>query len=359
VVNVSASPYGIGKPQSRPAMYARQARRLGCPVVVVNQVGAHDELIFDGNSCAFDSQGNLIAHCAEFAEDLVIVDLEMKSGRVETPADGVESIFKTLVFGIREYVRKAGRTSVVVGLSGGIDSAVVATLAVHALGKSNVNGVTMPGRHSSDHSLQDAEELATRLGIAVRSAPIGDIHTAYETAVPGGLTGMADENVQARIRGNILMAISNREGHLVLGTGNKSELAVGYGTLYGDMIGALAPIADLTKTRVRELARWINARFGETIPWRTIEKPPSAELSPGQADENELGPYHVLDQVITQYVEEEKSVREIVEGGIEEGYVNKIVRMIDAAEFKRRQAPIGLKVTRRAFGPGRPMPVVR
>ncbi|HZZ44904.1 MAG TPA: NAD+ synthase [Tepidisphaeraceae bacterium] len=358
VVNISASPYAIGKPQSRPKLYARQARRLARPLIVVNQVGAHDDLIFDGNSCAFDSAGNLLAHCKEFEEDLLIFDLT-HPGRIETPAADMPCLYRALLFGIREYVIKSNHSSVLVGLSGGIDSALVATLAVQALGPSNVLGVAMPGRHSSTHSLEDAIDLAHRLGIFLRTIPITILHDAYSQTLPEELTGLADENIQARIRGNLLMALSNRHHHLVLSTANKSELALGYGTLYGDMIGALAPLADLTKTRVRQLANWINAHFNSPIPERTLTKPPSAELSPDQTDEAHLGPYAQLDQLIIQSIEHNLPPNQLSIPGLDRPAIDRLLARIDSAEFKRRQAPLGLKVTPRAFGTGRPMPIVR
>jgi NAD+ synthetase len=345
------------------------------PIVYVNQVGGNDELVFDGNSVVFDKNGNILAQAKDFEEDLLVVDLneskiENQKSKI-VPRSGIASIHAALVLGLRDYTRKCGFKKVVLGLSGGIDSAVVAALAVDALGAENVMGVSLPSRYSSDHSKSDAHILAERLGIPFHTVPIELPHTAMEQALAplfaGTKEGLAEENIQARLRGNVLMALSNKFGHMLLTTGNKSEVAVGYCTLYGDMCGGLAVISDVPKMMVYDLARYINADWqqrGKTpregpIPESTITKPPSAELRPNQKDQDSLPPYDILDDIIERYVEQEKSVADIIAEGFAPEVVAKVVRLIDISEYKRKQMAPGLKVTSRAFGFGRRMPIAQ
>jgi NAD+ synthase (glutamine-hydrolysing) len=345
--------------------------------VVVNQVGGNDDLVFDGNSAAFDGRGDLVGQCKDFEEDLVVVDLERPAVQEPRFATGLEAIYRALVLGVRDYVRKTGFSSVVLGLSGGIDSALTAALAVAALGKDQVTGVAMPSRYSSDHSVDDARALAENLGIAFHVVPIREVHEAYERtlgpvfadpaqAVPKdpGRSPLGDDlteqNIQARIRGAMLMAFSNRYNHLLLTTGNKSEMATGYCTLYGDMCGGLAVISDVPKTTVWALSRHINARGGrELVPVSSIEKVPSAELRPNQTDQDSLPAYEVLDAILLRYVDEEKGAAEIIREGFEASLVMRVIKLVDRSEYKRRQAPPGLKVTSRAFGFGRRMPIAQ
>jgi len=366
LVNLSASPYRAGVQQGREKLFAEQIRKQGVFLLYANQVGGHDDLLFDGAGLILDKKGNVIARAKAFEEDLLIADLDQPgANRVEAYPDRIESIRQALVLGIRDYLRKCGFKSVVIGLSGGIDSAVTAALAVEALGPDRVQGVTMPSRYSSGHSVEDAQQLADNLGIDFTITPIEDAHRAMEEAVApvfskfaGPGDGVAEENIQARIRGNILMALSNKAGALLLTTGNKSELAVGYCTLYGDMCGGLAVLSDVPKIAVYELARHMNATTSSPcIPERTIDKPPSAELRENQLDQDSLPPYDVLDPILEKYVEQEASVDEIVALGFDRAIVHRVARMVDHAEFKRKQAAVGLKVTSRAFGTGRRMPI--
>ncbi|ADQ08094.1 NAD+ synthetase [Caldicellulosiruptor hydrothermalis 108] len=363
-INLSASPYHYTKLETQRLKVLKEAAtKYGIPVIYVNQVGGNDELIFDGNSVVLSSDGRLVAKAKEFEEDILEIELENidKIPEIKIQED-ISWIKKALVLGIRDYFEKTGITKkAVVGLSGGIDSSVVCCLAVEALGRENVLGVSMPSRYSSEHSIKDAKSLAENLGIEFRIYPIEDVFRAYlrmfnTSETP--LQDLAEENIQARIRGNILMFISNRENRLVLTTGNKSELAVGYCTLYGDMAGGLAVISDLPKMLVYELARYIN-REREIIPHNVLVKPPSAELRPNQKDQDTLPPYEVLDPILVAYIEEQKSINEIVEMGYPKELVLKVIKMVERAEYKRKQAAPGLKVTSKAFGFGRRMPIVQ
>ncbi len=369
LVNISASPFTLGKNDFRRKLISHQARRWNMPIVYVNQVGANDELIFDGCSMAFDAAGNLLAQGRDFEEDLVVFDLP---GPVKMdcrpPRNGIASVHAALVLGVRDYAHKCGFKTAVLGLSGGIDSAVVAALATEALGKENVTGVALPSRYSSEHSLSDARQLARTLGIHFHVLPIETAHHAMESALQplfqNVAPGLAEENLQARIRGNLLMALSNKFGHLLLTTGNKSEVATGYCTLYGDMCGGLAVISDVPKMMVYELARYINAQCQKSgtvppIPEGSLTKPPSAELRPNQTDQDSLPAYPILDAILHQYVEEEKSVWEIIAAGFDKDTVLRVARLVDLNEYKRKQMPPGLKVTSRAFGYGRRMPIAQ
>ena len=361
IVNVSASPWNLGKEGMRREMLASLAAKAQRPVVYCNAVGGNDELIFDGGSLALNAAGEALAAGPHFAEALVEVDLD-EAAQPATEPDAMALLHDALVLGVRDYLGKCGFGSAVIGLSGGIDSAVTAALAVLALGAENVRGITMPSPYSSQGSLDDSEALAANLGIQYDVIPI---HAGFEMmkASLEPIFGdrpedVTEENMQARLRGLILMAASNKFGSLVLTTGNKSELAVGYCTLYGDMCGGLAVISDVPKTKVFELARWIN-RDREIIPESTITKPPSAELRPDQKDEDSLPPYEVLDAILELCVVECRSVAEIVAGGFDEATVKRVTRLIDLNEYKRRQAAPGLKVTSKAFGVGRRIPVAQ
>ncbi len=361
IVNVSASPWNLGKEGMRREMLASLAAKAQRPVVYCNAVGGNDELIFDGGSLALNAAGEALAAGPHFAEALVEVDLD-EAAQPATEPDAMALLHDALVLGVRDYLGKCGFGSAVIGLSGGIDSAVTATLAVHALGAENVRGITMPSPYSSQGSLDDSEALAANLGIQYDVIPIHAgfemMKASLEPIFDGRAEDVTEENMQARLRGLILMAASNKFGSLVLTTGNKSELAVGYCTLYGDMCGGLAVISDVPKTKVFELARWIN-RDREIIPESTITKPPSAELRPDQKDEDSLPPYEVLDAILELYVVECRSVAEIVAGGFDEATVKRVTRLIDLNEYKRRQAAPGLKVTSKAFGVGRRIPVAQ
>lgn len=376
-INCSASPFVVRKHGFRLKLMSQVARHYRIPLLYCNQVGGNDELVFDGNSCAFDAEGNLTAHAKGFEEDLIVVDMDQpaKPQAASIPMmDAVESAYHALVLGLRDYVRKCGFTSIVLGLSGGIDSAVTCAIAVAALGAENVRGVAMPSRYSSEGSVADARALADRLGIGFDVVPIEPGHTAFDAMLAPVFAGrepdVTEENIQARIRGVILMAMSNKLGSLLLTTGNKSELAVGYCTLYGDMNGGFSVLSDVPKLMVYDLARWINSpapgndlfgRFGgPVIPEDTITKPPSAELRPDQVDQDSLPPYEVLDEIIERYVEREQSAGAIIdETRFDPDMVLRIVRLIDVNEYKRRQAAPGLKITGRAFGFGRRMPIAQ
>ncbi len=374
VVNLSASPYAIGKPALRERMLSASARAHGAPIAYVNQVGGNDALVFDGGSMLVARDGTVLARAPLFEELLLVGDLV--SGRAEllgldgapvpAPAPAADpvadEVFRALVLGVRDYVRKCGFRTVVIGLSGGIDSALTACVAAAALGPENVRGVAMPSRYSSDHSREDAALLAAGLGIRFQEISIEPMHAAFmaqlEAARGQPLGDLAEQNVQARIRGQILMALSNDTGGLVLSTGNKSELAVGYCTLYGDMAGGLAVIGDVPKTLVYRVSRAANARAGRAlIPERTFTKPPSAELKPGQVDQDSLPPYDVLDDILQAYVEERLPMEAIAARGHDAETVRRVLRMVVASEYKRRQAAPVLKVSEKAFGEGRRFPI--
>jgi len=364
IINMSASPYEQGKAKTREELFSRQASRCGLPILYVNQVGGNDELVFDGTSCAVSPAGEIIARAKGFQEDLLEVDPAGGQQRIEQLGGQLPRLSAALKLGLKDYVRKCGFSSVVLGSSGGIDSAVVAALAADAIGPENVYSLAMPSRYSSDHSLADAEALARNLGIHYRVVPIEPMHSAYEASLEdllaGGNLDIAGENIQARIRGALVMAVSNAFGHLPLATGNKSELSTGYCTLYGDMCGGLAPIGDVLKTIVYELAEQLNAETGsERIPRGIITKAPSAELKPDQLDQDKLPPYPLLDEVISRYIEGDKTARQIIDEGFAPEVVNHAVRMVDANEYKRKQAAPTIKVTARAFGTGRRMPIAQ
>jgi NAD+ synthetase len=363
IYNLSASPYHLGKERARFNMLRAVAAKYKRPLVYCNLVGGNDELIFDGNSMVFDGSGNLLAQGVAFQEELLVVDLSGSKPCAFEPQDQVAALHDALVLGLRDYTRKCGFKSVVLGLSGGIDSAVTACLAVAALGKEEVVGISMPSQFSSQGSIEDARELAKNLGIRWEAVPIQEIFQTLKASFKELFKGLpedtTEENMQARIRGTVLMAISNKFGHLLLTTGNKSELAVGYCTLYGDMNGGLGVIADVPKTMVYQLARYIN-RDRQVIPQASLTKPPSAELRPNQTDQDTLPPYEVLDAILKKYVEEAKSTSEIVaELKLDEKLVRDVVRKIDLNEYKRKQAPPCLRVTTKAFGIGRRVPIAQ
>ncbi len=372
VLNINGSPYHRRKISERLDVCAERARETGAWIVYVNAVGGQDELVFDGGSMVVSPQGDLAHRAAMFEEDLLLVELkELEGGgwwavglgpAREPWPEGPEEVYRALVLGLRDYVRKNGFREVVLGLSGGVDSALTATIAVDALGPQAVRALAMPSPYSSAESLEDAEDVARRLGIRIDHVRIDDVFKSYlgslEDAFRGTEEGIAEENLQARIRGNLLMAISNKFGGLVLATGNKSEYAVGYSTLYGDMAGGFAPIKDVPKTLVYELVRWRNSRSDPPpIPERVVAKPPSAELRPNQRDTDSLPPYEELDPIVEAYVEEDRSPEEIVAGGADPALVERVVAMIDRAEYKRRQAPPGVKITPKAFGKDRRLPI--
>jgi len=370
IPNINGSPYHRRKSRERLQICADRARQTGAWIVYVNLVGGQDELVFDGGSMVVSPGGELAWHAAAFEEDLLVVDIpETEDGRPALPSperepwpQGAEEVYRALVLGVGDYVRKNGFREVVLGLSGGIDSAMVATLAADALGPESVRVLAMPSRHSSPESLEDAREVASRLGVRLDEMGIEPLFRTYletlETEFGGTEPGIAEENLQARIRGNLLMALSNKFGSLVLATGNKSEVAVGYSTLYGDMAGGFAPLQDVPKTTVYELARWRNKQTDPApIPDRVLEKAPSAELRPNQRDTDSLPPYEVLDPLIEDYVEEDRSPEEMVEAGADPDLVRRVIEMIDRAEYKRRQAPPGVKITPKAFGRDRRLPI--
>ena len=369
IVNLSASPFGLGKLGMRREMVAAIAHIHGRPIVYCNVVGGNDQLVFDGSSIAFNRGGELIAQLPSFQSAEAIVETDSTVALALAPPDAMSELFGALSLGVRDYLAKCNFKSAVLGLSGGIDSAVVAAIAVEALGKGNVVGVSMPSPYSSPGSIADALALARNLGIRCLQIPIADAFAAFKAQFREIFAGLpedtTEENMQSRLRGMILMALSNKFGHLLLTTGNKSELAVGYCTIYGDMAGGLAVISDVPKTLVYQLARWINSdksRAGaerEIIPKSTIDKPPSAELKPGQVDQDSLPPYDVLDQILQLYVEENQSAHDIIGRGFNEKTVRWIQHRVDLNEYKRAQAAPGIKVTSRAFGLGRRMPIAQ
>lgn len=383
LVVINGSPYEIQKDDVRLALCQRRAVEAGCALAYVNMTGGQDELVFDGDSMVVDHRGTLIARAPQFSDGLMVVDLSLPirdknrepellisseplapytpiASGIATPFEPLAEIWNALVVGLRDYVEKNNFTSVMFGLSGGIDSAVVAAIALDALGKERVHAVSMPSAYSSQHSRDDAALLALNTGIHYRVVPIEPMVNAFVSNL--GLRGIAEENVQARVRGTILMALSNQEGHLILAPGNKSELAVGYSTIYGDAVGGFAPIKDVTKTIVWELARWRNAQASavgdpEPIPQSSIEKEPSAELRPGQFDTDSLPPYQILDQILDAYVEGDRSAKQVADSGFDPALVERIYRMVDTAEYKRRQYPPGTKISTRAFGRDRRLPI--
>ena len=358
IVNASASPYLRGKGAAREQMLAARARRYGVPFAFCNLVGGQDELVFDGHSFVADAGGAVVARGRQFDEDMVIWD----RGCGEAPAlgellDDLDEVYAALRLGLRDYVRKNGFEHVVIALSGGIDSALVALVAVDALGADRVTCVVMPSPHSSAETQGDARAIAANLGAELIEIPIAAPMRAYEETLPE-LSGVAAENIQARIRGNLVMALSNARGWLVLTTGNKSEMSVGYATLYGDMAGGFAVIKDVPKTLVYKLVERRNAVAGrELVPGSVLRRPPSAELRPGQLDQDSLPPYDLLDRVLEAYVESDLSRDEIVASGVPEATVDEVIRMVDRAEYKRRQAPPGIRITPRAFGRDRRLPI--
>ncbi|MEH2117197.1 NAD+ synthase [Nostoc sp.] len=366
IVNLSASPYTVGKPQFRETMLKYSAVRFQQPIIYANQVGGNDDLIFDGHSFALNRQGEVISRARGFDTDLMVLDFDeaqrdFKLGSVAPAYESEdEQIWQALVLGVRDYARKCRFSKVVLGLSGGIDSAIVAAIATAALGKENVLGVLMPSPYSSEHSISDAVALAENLGIKTNLLPIGELMQGFDQTLgdlfAGTEFGLAEENIQSRIRGNLLMAIANKFGYLLLSTGNKSEMAVGYCTLYGDMNGGLAVIADVPKTRVYSLCQWLN-RNNEIIPQNVLTKPPSAELKPGQVDQDSLPPYEILDDILQRLIHNHQSAAQIVAAGHDSVIVDRVIQMVARAEFKRRQAPPGLKITDRAFGTGWRMPI--
>ncbi|HEV2385941.1 MAG TPA: NAD+ synthase [Candidatus Acidoferrales bacterium] len=364
LINVSSSPFTIDKRSLRHDMLRAIAREYRIPVVYVNQVGGNDGLVFDGSSMGVLPDGTVASQASAFEEDLVLFDPLGSDREIRPqPVDERESVYRALVCGTRDYVRKCGFSRVVIGLSGGVDSSLVAVIAADALGPENVLGVALPGPYSSEASLRDARELAANLGVRFLVLPIGDLFQAFRRALAQPFEGLAEdvteENIQARIRGNLLMALSNKFGSLMLSTGNKSELAVGYCTLYGDLAGGLAVISDVPKVMVYELARLVNARR-PVLPPSVLTKPPSAELRPNQTDQDSLPPYDVLDRILKAYVEDLKSPEEIAahyEFPIQ--LVRDIAVRVDRSEYKRHQAPTGLKVTSKAFGVGRRFPIAQ
>ncbi|MBW4643904.1 MAG: NAD+ synthase [Goleter apudmare HA4340-LM2] len=366
IVNLSASPYSVGKQHFREVMLRHSAVRFQQPMIYVNQVGGNDDLIFDGCSFALNRQGEIMGRACGFATDLVVVEFdeahrELTAGNVASPFKSEdEEIWQALVLGVKDYARKCRFSKVVLGLSGGIDSSLVAAIAVAALGKENVLGVLMPSPYSSEHSVSDALALAENLGIKANILPIGNLMQSFDRSLAemfaGTEFGIAEENLQSRIRGNLLMAIANKFGYLLLSTGNKSEMAVGYCTLYGDMNGGLAVIADVPKTRVYSLCQYLNSEH-QIIPQNVLTKAPSAELKPGQVDQDSLPAYEILDDILQRLIHNHQSAAQIVAAGHEPVIVDRVIQMVARAEFKRRQAPPGLKITDRAFGTGWRMPI--
>ncbi|MDJ0510979.1 MAG: NAD+ synthase [Crocosphaera sp.] len=368
VINLSASPYSIGKQQVREAMLKHSANRYKIPIIYTNQVGGNDDLIFDGNSFAVNKKGEITLRSKGFQTGIEVIEYnpkiqDLNSSYVANIIDSEEEeIWEALVLGVRDYAKKCGFSKAILGLSGGIDSSLVAAIAAKALGSENVLGILMPSPYSSSHSISDAEALIKHLNIQSYTLPIGDLMGGYdrllEPLFTGTEFGVAEENLQSRIRGNLLMAIANKFGHLLLSTGNKSEMAVGYCTLYGDMNGGLAVISDLPKTRVFALCHWLN-RDREVIPHHVLIKPPSAELKPDQRDQDSLPPYEILDDILHRLIHCHQSLKEIEAAGFDHDTISKVIKLVSRAEFKRKQAPPGLKVTDRAFGTGWRMPIAK
>ncbi|MGI5483083.1 NAD+ synthase [Streptomyces lavendofoliae] len=394
LVSINASPYERNKDDVRLELVRKRAQEAGCTLAYLAMIGGQDELVFDGDSIVVDKDGEVVARAPQFAEGSVVLDLDLPAASADAPTgvvdDGLtiqrvvlseeplpayepeltggyaerldddEEVYTALVVGLRAYAAKNGFRSVLIGLSGGIDSALVAAIACDALGAQNVYGVSMPSKYSSDHSKGDAAELARRTGLNFRTVPIEPMFDAYMGSL--GLTGLAEENLQSRLRGTMLMAISNQEGHIVLAPGNKSELAVGYSTLYGDSVGAYGPIKDVYKTTVFRLARWRNRAAGERgqtppIPESSISKPPSAELRPGQVDTDSLPDYDVLDRILELYVDRDQGKDAIVAAGFDDELVTRTLRLVDTAEYKRRQYPPGTKISAKGFGKDRRLPI--
>lgn len=374
VVNLSASPFHRGRQDERYELLERRAAQLGRPIVYTNLVGGQDELVFDGGSMVVGSDGSVLAESPRFVEAITVVDVPLGPGDARTdgtilvrperpaPLDPLEEVWSALVLGLRDYVAKNGFDQVVIGLSGGVDSSIVAAIAVDALGSDRVHGVLMPSRYSSDHSITDAVALADALGMQYRTIPIEEPYAAFLEVLAPSFEGrpmdLTEENIQSRIRGVLLMALSNKLGWLVLTTGNRTESAVGYSTLYGDTAGALAVIKDVPKLLVYELCRWRNDRAGEDlIPDSVLTKAPSAELRPDQRDDESLPAYEILDPLIEAYVDREHTAEELVEQGFDPALVERIVRLVDTAEFKRRQSPPGIRISQKAFGRDRRLPI--
>lgn len=376
IIAPSASPFVLGKEHKHLEILSAHAKKHGVPVISVNQVGANDDLIFSGQSAVVNQQGDVCAQCERFSEDLIVVDSDTLASIEQSRTDDERIIIEALTMGVHDYVNKCGFRKVCLGLSGGIDSAIVAALGVRALGADNVLGVSMPGRFSSEHSKTDAYDLAKNMGMSCITVPIetgflgvsqslNPAFTQINQPILGeSLPDITQENLQSRIRGTMMMALSNRTGALVLTTGNKSEIAVGYCTLYGDMNGGLAVIADLPKTMVFRVCRYMNEHFAELgynsppIPANTIEKPPSAELAPNQLDSDSLPDYNILDEIIERHIEGHQNASRIIdETGFDAETVNRICKLIDRNEYKRQQMAVGLKITTKAFGPGRRMPI--
>ncbi|MBI4041472.1 MAG: NAD+ synthase [Deltaproteobacteria bacterium] len=363
LINISSSPFSMGRLGARHNVLKSLSQKHGIACIYVNQVGANDELIFDGGSFAVNEKGDIIGHCARFKEDLIVVDVDRSVGEIRSlPSSEIEAVILALELGIRDYVQKCGFSKVLIGLSGGLDSALTATLAVRALGNEQVTGILMPSRFSSVESRQDAEALSKNLNMKIYTLSIEPLYKAFlETLKPlfsnVGPT-LTEENIQARIRGTLLMALSNQWQAMLLSTGNKSELATGYCTLYGDLTGGLAVLSDVPKTMVYEISKFIN-RTQEVIPANCLVKPPSAELRPNQKDEDSLPPYSTLDKILKAYIEEHLSVSKIIQQGLDPQVSKEVVERIDRNEYKRRQAPPGLRITTKAFGMGRRLPITQ
>ncbi len=368
IVNLSASPYTVGKQHLREAMLKHSVVNFQQPIIYTNQVGGNDDLVFDGRSFALNKQGEIVCRAKGFVSDFLTVEFNSNKQDLDfgdiSPVDESEDeeIWNALVLGVKDYVGKCRFSKVLLGLSGGVDSALVAAIATVALGKENVIGVLMPSPYSSEHSISDALTLAANLDIQTQLLPIGELMASFDNSLDelfaGTEFGIAEENLQSRIRGNLLMAISNKFGYLLLSTGNKSEVAVGYCTLYGDMNGGLSVIADVPKTRVYSICKWLNShQQKEVIPENILTKAPSAELKPGQVDQDSLPPYEILDDILDRLIHQHQSATEIISAGHEPAIVDRVLQLLSRAEFKRRQAAPGLKITDRAFGTGWRMPI--